>query len=307
MSNPFSRVIHALSYMRGPNIDAWVDAQETALEAKTTRTTNPIAETDEVLWNEFETAFKAMWKDTTRTQSAYEQLMKLEMKNGNVDTYIATFERLANAAKWEANAKGTIARFKVGLQDHIHRRILFRETWPTNMDGWKEAARKETERFQEIQNAGLAPRNRNNPQRPSRNNQQYQSTNTPCNAPRNNGVVLMDIDATSTSRTPAPPLKKLTDEERKKLSAEGRCFCCHQQGHMAKFCPTRDMQSNVTSCPNTVARTTNTTPATSESNKVESPKPLLSKAQQITAIEKSMTEEERGAYLDERDMGEEDF
>jgi len=145
--------------MRGPNIDAWVDAQETALEAKTTCAANPIAETDEVLWNEFETAFKAAWKDTTRTQSAYEQLMKLEMKNSDIDTYIATFERLANAAEWEANAKGTIARFKVGLQDHIHQRILFRETWPTDMDGWKEAARKETERFREIQNAGLALRN----------------------------------------------------------------------------------------------------------------------------------------------------
>jgi len=293
--------------MRGPNIDAWVNAQETALEAKTTRTANPIVETNEVLWNEFETAFKAAWKDTTCTQSAYEQLMKLEMKNGDIDTYIATFERLADAAEWEANAKGTIAHFKVSLQDHIHRHILFRETWPTNMDGWKEAAWKETERFREIQNVGLAPRNRNNPWQPNRNNQQYQSTNTTCNAPRSNSVVPMDVDATSTSHAPALPLKKLTDEEQKKLSAEGRCFCCRQQGHMAKFCPTRDTQGNTTPHPNIVARTTNTTPAKSEPDKIESPKPPLSKAQQIAAIEKSMTEEERGAYLDERDMGEEDF
>jgi len=293
--------------MRGPNIDAWVDAQETALEAKTTRTTNPIAETDKVLWNKFKTAFKAVWKDTTRTQSAYEQLMKLEMKNGDVDTYIATFKRLADTAKWEANAKGTIARFKVGLQDHIHRRILFRETWPTNMNGWKEAAWKETERFREIQNTGLALRNRNNPQRPSRNNQQYQSTNAPHNAPRNDGIVPMDIDAMSTSHVLAPPLKKLTDEEQKKLLAEGQCFHCCQQGHMAKFCPSKDVQNNATPCPNTVACTTNTTPATSEPDKIEKPKPLLSKAQQIAAIEKSMTKEEQGAYLNERDMGEEDF
>jgi len=207
--------------MRSPNIDAWVDAQETALEAKTTHTTNPIAETDEVLWNEFETAFRAAWKDTTCTQSAYEQLMKLEMKNSDVNTYITTFKCLANAAEWEANAKGTIAHFKVGLQDHIHRCILFHETWPTDMNGWKEAAWKETECFREIQNAGLALRNQNNPQRPSCNNQQYQSTNAPRNAPRNDGVVPMDINATSTSHTPAPPLKKLTDEEWKKLLAEG--------------------------------------------------------------------------------------
>ncbi len=76
---------------------------------------------------------------------------------------------------------------------------------------------------------------------------------------------------------------------------------------MAKFCPARDMQGNTTPRPNVAARTTNITPARSEPDKVESPKPPLSKAQQITAIKKSMTEEERGAYLDERDMGEEDF
>jgi len=49
MSNLFSRVIHALSYMHGPNINAWVNTQETTLKAKTTHATNPIAETDEVL------------------------------------------------------------------------------------------------------------------------------------------------------------------------------------------------------------------------------------------------------------------
>jgi len=50
--------------MHSPNINAWVNAQETALEAKTTCAANPIAETDEVLWNKFEAAFKAVWKDT---------------------------------------------------------------------------------------------------------------------------------------------------------------------------------------------------------------------------------------------------
>jgi len=293
--------------MHSPNINAWVDAQETALEAKTTHTTNPIAETDEVLWNEFEVAFKAAWKDTTCTQSAYKQLMKLEMKNGDIDTYITTFKRLADAAEWEANAKGTIAHFKVGLQDHIHCHILFCEIWPTNMDGWKEAAQKETECFREIQNVGLAPCNQNNQQRPNRNNQQYQSTNAPRNTPCNDGIILMDVNAVSTSHTPASPLKKLTDEECKKLSAEGRCFHCHQQGHMAKFCLSKDAQGNATPHPNTAAHTTDTTPTKSEPDKVKNLRPPLSKAQQIAAIEKSMTEEERGAYLDKRDMGEEDF
>ncbi len=76
---------------------------------------------------------------------------------------------------------------------------------------------------------------------------------------------------------------------------------------MAKFCPTKDAQGNATPCPNTAVCTTDTTPAKSEPDKAKSPRPPLSKAQQIAEIEKSMTKEERGAYLDERDMGEEDF
>ncbi len=41
----------------------------------------------------------------------------------------------------------------------------------------------------------------------------------------------MDVDATTSF-----PFKKLSDEERKQYMKEGRCFWCHQQGHMAKGC-----------------------------------------------------------------------
>jgi hypothetical protein len=34
MTNPYNRVIIALSYIKGPNIDTWVDAQETLLDAR---------------------------------------------------------------------------------------------------------------------------------------------------------------------------------------------------------------------------------------------------------------------------------
>src|SRR6266576_79834 len=37
-------------------------------------------------------------------------------------------------------------------------------------------------------------------------------------------------------------LKPLTDEERKILSKEGKCFCCQQTGHMSRNCPQRTGQ-----------------------------------------------------------------
>jgi hypothetical protein len=37
--------------------------------------------------------------------------MKLQMKDLDIDTYNTTFARLANAAGWEADAKGTIDHY----------------------------------------------------------------------------------------------------------------------------------------------------------------------------------------------------
>jgi Zinc knuckle len=49
----------------------------------------------------------------------------------------------------------------------------------------------------------------------------------------------MDVDAIST-RNP------LSEEEKKRLMAEGRCFFCKQQGHMLRNCPKKPSRSNAT-------------------------------------------------------------
>jgi hypothetical protein len=113
------------------------------------------AKTNEFLWQEFESDFKSAWKDTTHTQSAYDQLMKLQMKDLNVDTYNATFEHLANTAEWEPDAKGTIARYQAGLHENMHHRVVNRENLPTTMAKWKEAAHKEVSWIKELQSTGL--------------------------------------------------------------------------------------------------------------------------------------------------------
>ena len=310
MSNPYNRVLAALSYMRGPLIEDWSNAQNKALDAKINHITNPVPDTSETLWTQFEVAFKAAWDDTQGKTTAYDQLMKLEMKNLDIDTYTATFERLATAAGWEPNAQGTIARYRGGLTEAVHRRILFRENLPVTMDEWKEAARKEVGRLREISNAGLGPK-RNFPRPNHPFTGQYQSTSQKTSS-RTNGVVPMDVDATS-----PPPLKKLTEEDRKKLSAEGRCFRCRKQGHMSRTCPGNPGPPPAPTIRGTDNRSSSPTPSGSSLSTVSSvssiaststEKPLKpSKAQQIAAIEASMTDEERGAYLDARYMGDEDF
>lgn len=134
----------ALSYIKGPLVEDWVTSQARKLATSIDPTKCVhILETDEILWLNFKTAFKNAWKDTAHSQSAYDQLINLCMKDLDIDTYTATFERLAGAAGWEPDAQGTIARYRGRLLDQVHRRILLRENMPTDMDEWKEAARKE--------------------------------------------------------------------------------------------------------------------------------------------------------------------
>jgi hypothetical protein len=49
----------------------------------------------------------------------------------------------------------------------------------------------------------------------------------------------MDIDAISTRNS-------LSEEEKKRLMAEGQCFFCKQQGHMSQNCPKKPSRSNAT-------------------------------------------------------------
>ena len=144
MKVPYDRVLTTLTYMRGPLINDWVDQQEKKLAERTDTTKRGhVQESDEVLWSEFETAFLAAWTDTSKKQNAYDQLMRLTMSGWDVDTYIATFDRLTLAARWDSNSEGTIAKFRKGLSKGVHSKALDRDHIPRTIDEWKAAARTE--------------------------------------------------------------------------------------------------------------------------------------------------------------------
>ena len=144
MKVPYNRILTALTYMRGPLINNWIDQQEKKLEARVDTTKRGhVQETDEVLWNDFEAAFLAAWTDTSKKQNAYDQLMRLTMNGWDVDTYITTFDRLTLAAGWDQNSEGTIAKFREGLSKGVHSKALDRDRIPRTIDEWKAAARTE--------------------------------------------------------------------------------------------------------------------------------------------------------------------
>lgn len=107
--------------MKGPLVKDWVNAQDRILENQVDITkTSHVLKSDEILWVEFEQAFKSAWKDTAKSQSGYNQLMKLTMRDLDVDTYMVMFERLAATAEWELDTKGTVAGYQGGLRENVH-------------------------------------------------------------------------------------------------------------------------------------------------------------------------------------------
>ena len=294
MKIPYDRVLTALTYMQGPLINDWIDQQEKKLAARTDTTKrNHVPETDEVLWNEFETAFLNAWTDTSKKQNAYDQLMRLMMNGWDVDTYIAMFDRLALAAGWDLDSEGTIAKFREGLTKGVHSKALDCDRIPHTIDEWKAAARTEVARAKEKYNAGLTGTQRRNPPKSGtyQNPQSTPRTNT-----NNSGATPMEVD----SATGQTNFKKLTPEERAQLAKEGRCFRCRLQGHMARDCP-KNSNQNFNS---NTRETTTENKATDSSKTPPNPNPTkLTRAQQIRALEEAMEDEERATYLDSRDMG----
>lgn len=156
MKVPFDRVLTALTYMQGPPINDWVDQQEKKLATQIDLTKrNAVCEDDEILWSEFKTSFLDAWTDTSKKQNAYDQLMRLTMNGWDVNTYIATFDRLALAARWDLDSEGTIAKFREGLSKGVHSKALDHDHIPHTIDEWKAAAWTEVARAKEKYNVGL--------------------------------------------------------------------------------------------------------------------------------------------------------
>jgi hypothetical protein len=240
MTKPFNQVLTASTYICGPMINDWVNSQEEHLTERT-NTTNQgwVFETNEVLWQEFEDAFKAAWTDTSKKQNAYNQLMKLTMQGWDVNTYIATFDCLALATGWALDSEGTIVRLREGLHKMIHSKALDRDKIPRTIDEWKATAQNKVAQAKEKYNAGLTRAQRRNQQKPRDFGNFQHQLNPPHQQQSNPNHVPMDVDAANVTQ-----FKKLTPEERAQLAKEGRCFRCHLQGHMARNCPKNTNYNN---------------------------------------------------------------
>ena len=212
ITNPKRRVALALTYIRGPKVDAWVAQQHYLLSIKANRaarTHRDAANTDETLWEDFIAEFKRAFSEPP--WEVFVRLENLRMAGDDVDMYIATFEDLMRRAECKRESGPMVHYFRQGLPTNLERSIMKRQgiPGPNTIDEWQSAARKEVERRALMKLYHLA------------------------------GPEGGDTDA-APAQTGIIRLSRLSEEERARLMKEGRCFDseCDEKSHLlAGNCP----------------------------------------------------------------------
>ena len=208
ITNPKRRVALALTYIRGPKVDAWVAQQYDALLS--IKASNNHARThvdtcsDEALWEDFISEFKRAFAEPS--WEVFAMLETLRMAENNVEMYIATFENLMRRAECKRESGPMVHYFRQGLPTNLERSIVKRQAIPNTIDEWQSAARREVERRALMKLYHLA------------------------------GPEGDNTDA-GTQTIGVTRLSRLSEEERARLMMEGRCFECNEKGHLAGDCP----------------------------------------------------------------------
>ena len=145
--SPYLHVNLALSLIRGPNVDDWIQAQIEELR----RRLSPVGgftRDQEILWTDFRNTFTTAFTNTTERQRAVTALHDLKMKGDDLDTYVSRFHALARKAGHPLDNPGTMDNFARGLKKGLLTAILTqRNQVPTTFQEWVTAATDEEQKF----------------------------------------------------------------------------------------------------------------------------------------------------------------
>ena len=208
ITNPEQRVALALSYIRGPKVEAWVAQQYDALSIKVDHAPTH-ADTNEALWEDFMAEFKRAFAEPL--WEVFARLEKLRMAGDEIEMYIATFENLVKRAKCNRESRSMMDYFLKGLPNDFWRSIMNWPAIPNTIDEWQSAARNEVEK---------------------RNRKKFY-------------LARPEGRDTNAAQFGATGLTRLSKEERERYMDEGRCFECDEKGHLARNCPDKVELENV--------------------------------------------------------------
>ncbi|KAI5115256.1 hypothetical protein M0805_005485 [Coniferiporia weirii] len=194
-------------------------------------------------WTDFVNDFKTTFITTDDTNEAQQALIRLKQM-GTADDFNNQFQSLATRSGI-TSPEALIALYQAGLSPALLKSIYNRDTMPTTINAWYQAASRSDNIYRRLQAIQGPPPNtqQNNRFRKFSNNPHTNSYNT----------------TSTSSNTNRPP--RLTPEERDKCFKEGRCLACREKGHNSRDC---------TKFPTSNTRTIRTT---EQASKIDSPTP----------------------------------
>jgi hypothetical protein len=247
-TSPYLRVNLALSMVRGPIVDDWVQQQVDELRRKVAAGGGYLR-TNEALWTEFRTAFTNAFTNTTEKQRSVTALHNLRMKGDDLDSYIAQFQGLARKAGYPLDQAGTKDLFARGLKRPLLTAILTKRAQvPDTFQEWIDAATDEEKKYATLVSyTSPAPWTRWNP--PAKNARPTSSSSSNQQAiPMDIDVIRKTINQTDEEEDEDEKIRKATTAEEKAEHRKSRkCYECSEVGHMAKNCPHKKFKKITTS------------------------------------------------------------
>jgi hypothetical protein len=162
------------------------------------------------------------------------------MTGGNIDEYISEFQMLGHQAHMDLDDPAALRLFARGLPDKLADACIDLDG-PESFEQWRNSSQRQHRAWLKKQaihrdyNKLPAPK----PQIPNQNRWQglWNNRNRGAQAPRPQ-LPRRDPNAMDTSAG-----KATTEEQKKKFRAEGRCFECERQGHIARECPSKKVKA----------------------------------------------------------------
>ncbi len=119
--SPIRRIAIALTFIKGPQVDGWVEGILEGLEQL-----HPINDNIEYTYTNFLSRFESQFADSTKQEVAQASLDRLAFHFPNIDQYISDFEMLARKARYTIGSRELMNMFLKGLHTfpHIVERII---------------------------------------------------------------------------------------------------------------------------------------------------------------------------------------
>ena len=149
-----------------------------------------------------------------------------------MDDYIVQFKNLLTKAEWGHDHHGTIAAFKEGLFEPLLVQCIKRRPKPITLTDWMDVARDEEQSFYQMKfDLAEAKRHRGGKRLEDLAQDAKKQGRKPATDVDPHPYYPMQLDAAK--------MQRMSDEERKKLIATGKCFGCKQPGHLYRDCEER--------------------------------------------------------------------